>query len=129
MHNQDYLCHYGVQGMRWGTRQQQKDFSTLKKSVKKSMTSGRNLEKSKTYQVYHPIQGDPRTSTMMTFNKKLLDIAKEHEKQTDSLISNLSKKYKDVSIIPDYNRKTGESFVEIYMAGHHEVIYERELDG
>ena len=127
MYNENYLIHYGKIGMKWGTRQQQNDFSNLKKSVKESMSAGRDFTKSKRYQTFQPVKGDPKTSSMLIYNKKLLDITREKEKKTDILINQLKVKYGNVSLIPDYNRKTGEAFVEIYMAGHHETLYEHEL--
>lgn len=84
MYNRDYLCHYGVQGMRWGYRKARQEFDRMEQQAERDVRSKLNIQKKYNdayeYARKNNIDIDSRnyrgTKEEKTFFKMLTDVDK-----------------------------------------------------
>ena len=121
------LMHFGVLGMKWGVRRaankasnsskkENSDFNKLKSTVKTATKDAVSaLDSVKEFTV----AGGGKISV---FDSRLEKAAVKSGAKVDKMISSLSKKYSNVSAIPNKDLDTGKMYVDISLNGKTERI-------
>lgn len=99
------------------SKQLQKDFKHLSKSVENAAKAGKKLSESVT-------TTSVGNGTVQTYDTKKLAKAKEAESKVDNMVSDLKKTYKNVSVSnAEYDEKTNKSYVDVVIDGKKKRIY------
>ena len=130
----DELMHYGVPGMKWGKsnsrsisdnekreKRSSKDFNNLKSKVSIASKDLNAFLKDRREHTYM-IDGSTTGNRIVIDNPTLRNKATASSAKVDRMVSELSKKYENVSAIPNKDLTTGKMYVEVSLGSNFERL-------